>query len=684
MTDARPLLVTSALPYANGPIHLGHLVENTQSDIFVRFQRLVGRDVLFVCAADTHGTPIEVNARKQGVAPAVMVERFRQEHHRDFTAFGISFDSYESTNSAENMAFAVRIYQALKAAGHVFEAPLEQFYDEEHQRFLPDRFVKGTCPNCGAKDQYGDVCESCGKTYSPTELKEPYSILSKKTPVRKTSTHLFVRLADFTEFLRAFVDRLQPEVRNSLEPWLAKGLAAWCISRNGPYFGFQIPETDKYFYVWLDAPVGYVSSAAIVARKRGLDLARYWPGTGATPATGSEPAEIVHFIGKDIVYFHTLFWPAMLEAAGFALPNKVHVHGMLNLGGAKMSKSRGKLITAREWLDAFDPSYLRYYLAANLGPGLDDIEFTTEELRNRVNSQLVNNVGNLSNRVLKFVAANFEGRLSEAPALDEAERTKLEGHVASAKAAFAALDFRTAIKNIEAVGGWANEVMQTRAPFRTVKTDPARAQADVTLLANVLKSLATMLLPVVPKFAAQMLAQLNVKVSGWDQGVAWDLRDHRIGTPTAILPPIDDKALEALFAAKEPAVTTPPVPAPAAADSAPAFEELKPEISIDDFGKVDLRVGVVRAAERIPKADKLLKLSVDIGEPEPRTILAGIALAYAPEELVGRRVVVVANLAPRAMRGFESRGMLLAAGGGPKGLLLADIPGESTPGTRVK
>ena len=342
-----PMLVTSALPYANGPIHLGHLVENIQSDIFVRFQRLAGRDVLYVCAADTHGTPIEVNAKKQGLDPAVMVERYRQQHAEEFARFQISFDIYSSTNTESNRLWAVKVFDALKARGHVFEKPLDQFYCEKDQRFLPDRFVKGTCPSCGAADQYGDVCESCNKTYQPTDLKGPFCVLCRTTPVRRESKHFFVRLSDFASMLTAFSERLQPEVRNYVARWLEEGLKDWCVSRDGPYFGFSIPGTDKFFYVWLDAPIGYISAAEQAAKEKGRELAYYWNG------------EVVHFIGKDIVYFHTLFWPAMLHASSFKLPSKVHVHGMLNLGGAKMSKSRGRMVSAREWLETLDPAYLR-------------------------------------------------------------------------------------------------------------------------------------------------------------------------------------------------------------------------------------------------------------------------------------------------------------------------------------
>jgi len=659
-----PLLVTSALPYANGPVHLGHLVEHIQTNIWVRFQRMLGRDVLYVCAADTHGTPIEVNARKLGLEPADMVERFRREHERDFAGFDVAFDTYYTTNSPENRAFAERIYERLRAGGHVFEQPVEQFYCENDRRFLPDRFVKGACPSCGAADQYGDVCERCNKTYTPVELKDPYCTLCRRPPVRRESRHLFVRLSTFAPFLREFSARLQPEVRNYVTRWLDEGLKDWCISRDGPYFGFPIPGApDKFFYVWLDAPVGYIASAAHACRAKGLELNRYWPGTDG-PAGGQ--AEIAHFIGKDIVYFHTLFWPAMLHAAGFALPQRVQVHGMLNLGGAKMSKSRGRMVSAREWLDALDPSYLRYYLAANLGPALDDIEFTTDELRNRVNSQLVNNVGNLVNRALAFCAKSLDARLGTPTAVQQ----DLGAFPARAKEAFAELNLREAVKQVESLSAFANEFMQAAAPWKTIRTDPARARSDVTLVANVAKVLATMLAPVVPRLSDEIFRQLGLAPQAWEEGTRFDLHDHTIGVPKPLLPPMDAAVVESLFAPKEDAK---PAPVPVAA-----------EIAWDDFAKLDLRVGRVISAERVPKADKLLRLQVDVGEGEPRTIAAGIATAYAPEEMAGRHVVVVANLAPRVIRGVESRGMLLAASGGSKGLSLAEVPADVAPGTRVK
>jgi methionyl-tRNA synthetase len=671
MASLPPLLVTNALPYANGSLHLGHLVEHVQCDIHVRFQRLLGRDVLYVCAADTHGTPIEVNARKKGMDPATMVEGFRQEHIRDSRDFDISYDIYYTTNSPENQAYCNRIYAALLAGGHIAERLDDQFYCETDKRFLPDRFVKGTCPFCGTADQYGDVCENCSKTYSPIDLKSPFCVLCRNPPVRRSSTQIFVKLADFKEFLKSLPTQLQPEVRNYASHWIDEGLRDWDISRDAPYFGFLIPgTTDKYFYVWVDAPVGYIAAAAHLAAERGFDLAKYWPGTTDRPA-GQEPAEIVHFIGKDIIYFHTLFWPAMLHAAGIAVPTRINVHGMLNMGGSKMSKSRGRMITERKWLDSLDPSYLRYYLAANLGPGLDDIEFSLDELRNRVNSQLLNNIGNLANRALSFAASRFDRTLAAPAKLAPDVSERVAAYIAQARQAYADLNYREALKQIEAFSSWANEYMQSAEPWKVIRTDRDRAHADVSLVVNVVKVLATMLAPTVPRLAKSLQEQLGVPAELWDAGVSFNLpAGHIIGVPSPLLPPLEASQLEALFA--------PDQEAPAMA------EPIAPEIQFADFEKIDLRVGVIRTAEKVPKADKLLKLTVDLGEGTPRTIASGIATAYAPEELVGRRVIVVANLAPRTIRGVESRGMLLASDGGPKGLILADVPGDALPGAKVK
>jgi methionyl-tRNA synthetase len=676
MADSLPLLVTSALPYANGPLHLGHMVEHVQSDIFVRFQRLLGRDVLYVGAADTHGTAIELKAMSQGIEPAVLVEQVRQQHARDDADFDVALDIYYTTNSEENRLYSERVYAALRAGGHITEKMVEQFYCEKDTRFLPDRFVKGTCPFCGTADQYGDVCESCNKTYRPTELKSPYCVICRTPPVRKESLHYFVRLADFTDFLREFSARLAPDVRNYVSRWIEEGLLDWDISRDGPYFGFPIPgATNKFFYVWVDAPIGYIGSAAHLAKERGLDLAKYWPGTTDRPAS-SDQSEIVHFIGKDINYFHTLFWPAMLHAAGFAVPSRIQVHGMLNFGGEKMSKSRGRMITARKWLDSLDPTYLRYYLGANLGPGLDDLEFSLDELANRVNSQLINNVGNLANRSLSFIASRLGGKLVRPTPLPEETAAKVAGFITRAKQAYLELNYREAIRNIEALGSWANEFQQSAEPWKVMKTDHDRAHADLSLVVNVAKALATMLSPIVPRFSKHLLEQINVAPQSWDDGVQFNLGEHTIGTPRPLLPKLEPEVLAALFA---PATVDQPAPA-----ATPAGEPLAPTVAFEDFAKVDLRVGVVLTAERVPKADKLLRLSVDLGEGTPRTIASGIATAYDPKDLVGRRIIVVANLAPRTIRGIESRGMLLAASTPTGGLVLASVPDDAAPGTQVK
>ncbi len=661
-----PLLVTCALPYANGPLHFGHLVESVQADALVRFQRLRGRDVLFVCADDMHGTPIELNARKQGIAPEQFVEAIHASHVQDYAAFNISFDEFYKTHSPENEHYARLFFDRLKASGHVVARDLEQFFCEKDQRFLPDRFVRGACPKCSKPDQYGDVCENCNSTYAPTELKDPRCVLCATTPVRKKSRHQFVQLSHFADYLEKFVHseaRLQPEVRRFVDGWLAGGLSDWCISRDGPYFGFEIPgEAGKFFYVWLDAPIGYLSSTV---HRVGDDVAlkKYW--------SADSGADIWHFIGKDIIYFHTLFWPAMLHAAKLREPARVFVHGMLTVNGEKMSKSRGTFINASDYVRAgFDPEHLRYYLASLLGPSPEDIDFSLAGFRDRINGELNNNLGNFCNRALKFVAQNFEGRLAESFDSDaDAQSLKKQvydifDHVSYK---YEKLDLKGAMEALRDIGIAGNGYLQKRAPWSLIKTDRVAAHQAVSLAADVAKLICIGLTPIVPKLADELRRQLGI-----DRPLNWadrelDLRGARIGEPKALTTQIEAGTLEKLIAAPTASV-------------APTV----PEIDYAQFESLDLRCGLIVAAERVPKADKLLKLSVDLGDAAPRTIAAGIAAAYEPAALVGKRVVVVANLKARAIRGIESRGMLLAASGGAGGLALAELPNDVAPGSKVK
>ncbi|MCI0569780.1 MAG: methionine--tRNA ligase [Myxococcaceae bacterium] len=690
---AKRTLVTSALPYANGPIHIGHMVEYTQTDIYVRFLRSSGEDVIYLCADDTHGTPIELNAAKQGVKPEEFVARFHEEHQADFRDFDISFDAYGSTNSPENRHYAELIYGRLKQAGDIERRDIEQTYCEKDKRFLPDRFVLGTCPNCKSPGQYGDSCEVCGKTYDPTELLEPRCSLCGTPPVRKASTHLFFKLSNHADFLKGLLGK--PEFINTgvaaqLQQWFEKGLSDWDISRDGPYFGFPIPgETDKYFYVWLDAPIGYIAATELWAKKTGKarDALAYW--------SADSDAHIIHVIGKDIVYFHALFWPAVLKVAGFKIPDRLIVHGHLTVNGEKMSKRRGTLVPARAYLEKLDPTYLRYFYAANLGPSPEDIDLSLKDFRLRVNGELVNNIGNLANRSLSMLASTFERRL--APGGEGAGRKLVEealARVPEVRAAYERLEFRNVIKAVTDIASAANAFMQTQAPWARVKTDPEAARADLSDVAEVAYLVSALLQPVVPRLSEKLFAQLNAPPLTFQAlGAArYPLLDRSrpIGTPAPLIARMEEAQVNSIVVSppqveeKKPEKAAPAAAAPKPAEKAASVPAPEAgEVEYADFARVVLKVGKVLSAERVPKADKLLRLSVDVGEGSPRTIAAGIAEAYAPEQVVGRNVVVVANLKPRAIRGIESRGMLLAAGPGGKELSLVD-PGPLPPGSEVK
>jgi methionyl-tRNA synthetase len=689
MSRKKRFLVTSALPYANGPLHVGHMVEHVQTDIYVRYLRSSGHEVILVGADDTHGTPIELNAAKQGVTPEAFVAGFFEEHRADLAGFGISLDTFHTTHSPENQHYSELIYERLKAAGDILRRPVRQTYCEVDKRFLPDRFVRGTCPNCKSKDQYGDVCEVCGKTYRPDELIEPRCALCGTPPVARESEHLFFALSRHQTWLNEFIRRpgfLHPAVANQLQAFFDQGLQDWDISRDAPYFGFPIPgEREKFFYVWLDAPIGYIAATEKWAKETGK--ARSAMDIWAEDAD----AEVRHFIGKDILYFHALFWPTVLKVAHFKRPARLHVHGHLTLNGEKMSKSRGTLITARTALQAFDPAYLRYFYAANLGPGPEDFDLSLPEFRARVNGELVNNVGNLANRTLSLLSGPLGGKLAAAPG--DAGRPLLEGalaRISEVVAAYEALDFRSVVRTVVEVSQSVNQFLQARAPWAKVKSEPEIARADLSDAADVVALLAAFLWPIVPTVSERLFAQLGTAPLTFEglQTVQLPVlpRQRTLGTPSPLLPRLEEAQVnqlvppEELARISEGSVAAQPAPkanAQPTTGAAPAGE-----IDIDAFARVILKVGQVVTAERVPKADKLLKLTVDVGEPEPRTIAAGIAEAYAPETLVGRKVVVVANLRPRQIRGFASRGMLLAAGTGGSALRLVD-PGDLPPGSPV-
>jgi methionyl-tRNA synthetase len=665
------LLVTSALPYANGPIHLGHLVEVIQTDVFVRYQRLAGRDAIYVCADDTHGTPIELNARKQGITPEQLVEEVGVGHRRDFKDFGIDFAAYGSTNLPANERIANEIFEKLRVGGHIERRAIELTYCETDKRFLPDRFVRGICPKCGTPDQYGDVCESCKSTYSPTDLKEPRCAICGRTPIRKPSQHYFFRLEDFRALLEGIAKGTaepvcDPQVRNFLQGWTDGKLQDWCVSRDGPYFGFPIPnEENKFFYVWLDAPIGYISNT---------------PAAWADAWNVGSDTDIWHFIGKDIIYFHALFWPATLKGAGYKLPHRIVVHGMLNVRGEKMSKSRGRLRTAREYLDVpgLNPEQLRYYFAANLTPEPSDIDLNVQDFRHRVNAELVNNIANFCHRTLSLLRSRFGGELSP-PSKDEPARAMWDGaleELREAVPAYEAVDFRNAVLHIVQACNLGNGFLQARKPWAA---DAAQAQGDLSLCANLAYAAAVLLSPITPRMSAGVLGQLgrgepkliDLGLTALPLPEPW-LREGRVIEGEVLMPRIDPTAIAQLSPDDEPTSTP-----TATATPTPT------EIQFPAFAAIDLRCGVILTAEPVPGAKKLLKLSVDLGEPAPREIASGIAEAFKPETLVGRHVVVVANLAPKTIRGVRSHGMLLASGEGAA-LALVELPKEVPAGAQVR
>ena len=673
----RTVLVTSALPYANGPIHIGHLVEYIQTDIWARFQKLRGHDCLYVCADDAHGTPIMLRAEQEGLTPEELIGRVGEEHRADFRDFHIGFDNYYSTHSPENRELAELIYLRNRDAGHITTRTITQAFDPEREMFLPDRFIRGECPRCGAADQYGDSCEVCGATYAHTELKNPVSVVSGSTPVERESLHYFFRLADFEPMLREWTagEHVQDEVTNKLNEWFEAGLREWDISRDAPYFGFRIPDTeDKYFYVWLDAPIGYMASFRNLCEREGLDFDAYW-------SQGSD-TELYHFIGKDIIYFHTLFWPAMLHGAGMRTPSAVFAHGFLTVDGQKMSKSRGTFIRARTYLDHLNPEYLRYYFAAKLGSGVDDIDLNLEDFIQRVNSDLVGKVVNIASRCAGFINKRFEGRLSGEFSEPELYREFLDSSEGIA-AHYEAREYGHAIRSIMALADRANQYIDANKPWVLAK-EAGREQEvqDVCSVGlNLFRVLATWLQPVLPAMAAEVETFLNLPAMTWD-AIGTPLTDHRINKFKPLMTRVEQDKVDAMvedsrdsLAASEPA-------APAASGPLQS-DPIAETIEFGDFAKLDLRIARIIRAEHVEGADKLLRLELDLGG-ETRNVFAGIKSAYAPEELEGRLTVMVANLAPRKMRFGVSEGMVLAAGPGGSDLWILNPDEGAQPGMRVK
>jgi methionyl-tRNA synthetase len=671
MSD-RKILVTSALPYANGPIHLGHLVEYIQTDIWVRFQKQRNNTCYYVCADDTHGTPIMLRADSEGITPEALIGRVWEEHLADFTAFGVAFDNFHSTHSKENQVLSTLIYERLRDAGHISSRTIVQAYDPVKNMFLPDRFIKGECPKCGAKDQYGDSCEACGATYSPTELKNAVSVVSGEKPIEKESLHYFFKLGDFKDMLMEWTQagHLQHEVVNKLNEWLEGDLHEWDISRDAPYFGFEIPDAPgKYFYVWLDAPIGYMASFKNLCEREGLDFDAFWGE--------NSPTELYHFIGKDIVYFHALFWPAMLKGARFRTPSAIFVHGFLTVNGEKMSKSRGTFIKARTYLDHLNPEYLRYYFAAKLSAGVDDIDLSFDDFTQRVNSDLVGKVVNIASRCSGFIHKQFGGLLSDRCAEPELFALFIEANTSIAEH-YESREFGKAMREIMALADKANQYIDEKKPWLIAK-EPDRKEElhEVSSMGiNLFRLLAAYLKPVLPLMAHHAEVFLNIDPMVWpDQ--SQPLTGHTINPFQPLMTRVDPEKIAAVVEASKENLQKTETPKPR------KFDPISEPITFDDFAKLDLRIAKIINAEPIEGADKLLQLTVDIGD-ETRNIFAGIKSAYSPEDLIGRLTLVVANLQPRKMRFGMSEGMVLAAGPGGKDIwLLSPDPG-AVPGMRVK
>ncbi|MDR9766222.1 methionine--tRNA ligase [Shewanella baltica] len=687
-TSQRKILVTSALPYANGPIHLGHMLEYIQTDIWSRYQKLRGHECHYICADDAHGTPIMLKAQQLGIAPEDMIAQVNKEHQQDFADFNVAFDNYHSTHSEENRLMASDIYLKLRDNGYIKSKSISQLFDPEKSMFLPDRFVKGTCPKCKSPDQYGDNCDSCGATYSPTELINPKSAVSGATPVMKDTEHFFFDLPAFEGMLKEWTrsGALQVEMANKLDEWFEQGLQQWDITRDAPYFGFEIPDAPgKYFYVWLDAPIGYMGSFKNLCAKRPeLSFDEFW-GKDST-------AEVYHFIGKDIVYFHSLFWPAMLHGSGYRQPNSVYAHGYVTVNGAKMSKSKGTFIKARTYLDHLDPEYLRYYYAAKLSSRIDDLDLNLEDFAQRVNSDLVGKLVNLASRTAGFITKRFDGKLAKIN-----DTTLTEAFLAKQDVIadfYESREYGKAMREIMALADIANGFVADAAPWQMVKHDDQQEAAHQVCsnALNLFRILVTYLKPVLPRLAQDVEAFFQLPLT-WD-ALGQDLAGHEIAPFKAMMQRVELDKVNAMVAdSKDNLQVTADAPKTAAAEKTAEASSVSSEplvddpisetINFDDFAKIDLRIARIIKAEHVADADKLLKLQLDIGG-ETRQVFAGIKSAYSPEDLEGKLTVMVANLAPRKMRFGMSEGMVLAAGPGGSDLWILEPHEGAQPGMRVK
>ena len=680
MSEPRQILVTSALPYANGSIHLGHMLEYIQTDMWVRFQKLRGNQCIYVCADDAHGSAIMLRAEKEGITPEQLIANVQTEHSGDFADFLVDFDNFHSTHAEENRALSSLIYLKLRDAGHIATRSVTQYFDPEKKMFLADRFIKGTCPKCAADDQYGDNCEKCGATYEPTELKNPKSAISGATPVLRDSQHFFFKLPDFQAMLQQWTrsGTLQDAVANKLAEWLDSGLQEWDISRDAPYFGFEIPDAPgKYFYVWLDAPIGYMASFKNLCQRRPeLDFDAFW--------NKDSKAELYHFIGKDIVNFHALFWPAMLEGAGLRKPTAINVHGYLTVNGAKMSKSRGTFIKARTYLDHLQPEYLRYYYASKLGRGVDDLDLNLDDFVQKVNSDLVGKVVNIASRCAGFIHKGNDGVMVEGDAAPELTEAFLAAAPSIAEA-YEARDFARAMREIMALADRANAWIADKAPWSLAKQEGKQdeVQAICAQGINLFRQLVIFLKPVLPLLAADAETFLNIEPLTWNDHLS-RLENHKLNPFKALMSRIEPAKVEAMVAASKEDLAAAQENVAATGNGELAKDPLSAEIEFDTFAAVDFRVALILKAEAVEGADKLLRLTLDIGD-EQRNVFSGIKSAYPdPAQLEGRLTMMVANLKPRKMRFGVSEGMVMAAGPGGEEIYLLSPDSGAKPGQRIK
>lgn len=675
----RKILLTCALPYANGPLHLGHMFEHLYADFWVRFQKMRGHQVLFICADDTHGTPIMVEARKRGITPEKLIELAWKDHVKDFQQFQIEHTHYSSTNSAANRELCEHFFQKMKEKNLLGTQTIQQLYCNQDQMFLPDRFVKGECPKCGAKDQYGDSCDVCGSTYGPADLKNSYCAVCGTKPTEKPSDQIMFKLNDFRDYLQAWLpSHTSKEIGNKMLEWFNEPLRDWDISRNAPYFGFQIPGyPEKYFYVWVDAPMGYVSSTKEYCEKAGLSFDEYWK---------SEASEVYHLIGKDIVYFHTLFWPALLKAADFRTPSSVWVHGHVMVNGEKMSKSKGTFLSAGVYLQHLDPMYLRYYFASKFSSGVDDVDFNLDDFAQRTNSDLIGKITNLASRGAQMLNSKLDGVMSEpdAEGLNLLQKAQARAEIIAQN--YENREFVKAINEIRSLADEANRYFDEKAPWKTLEKDRDQTKKVLTTTLNLFRMLAIYLKPVLPLYVEKVEKLFGETSYVWNSSQTL-LKNKKIGAYEHLATRIDPVKVKAMMDANKKEIeekTARDAKAGFVKGPTPAPASLSSEIAIDDFNKIELRVAEILEAEEIQEADKLLRLKVSLGPLGERQIIAGIKAAYKPEQLKGRKVLVVANLAPRKMKFGMSEGMVLAAGAGGTELFVLSPDEGAKPGDKVK